>query len=353
VESGTVSVLMTDLSVIGLRDALLREFAHVAQQKGLTFSIDLASNTPREIFTDPQRLRQVLKNLLANAFKFTQTGGVHVEISLAESGWNPDVPSLVNAPAVLALSIGDTGIGIEPEHQQRIFEAFAQGDGSTARRFGGTGLGLSISRALVDLLGGEITLRSQPGEGSAFTVYLPVSQAEVTPDVEPLVDVTRPTQPPLTELLVTKSSGPFSPVADHTMTIDDHLFAGLKVLVVDDDFRNVFAMTALLERGWAEVLTAENGIDAIALLESSPDIDIVLMDIMMPEMDGYSAIRVIRTLEHFDDLTIIAVTGKVVAGERERCVAAGANDYISKPVNTVGLLTALRPWMSKMKKVSL
>jgi signal transduction histidine kinase/CheY-like chemotaxis protein/HAMP domain-containing protein len=351
VESGTVSVLMTDLSVTGLRDALLREFAHVAQQKGLTFSIDLATNAPREIFTDPQRLRQVLKNLLANAFKFTQTGGVRVDISLAESGWNSDVSTLVDAPAVLALSIDDTGIGIEPEHQQRIFEAFAQGDGSTARRFGGTGLGLSISRALVDLLGGEITLRSKPGEGSAFTVYLPVSHADVTVDEDLLVDVMRPSQAPLNELLA--SGGPFSPVADHTITIDDHPFAGLKVLVVDDDFRNVFALTALLERGWAEVLTAENGIDAIALLESSPDIDIVLMDIMMPEMDGYSAIRVIRTLENFDDLTIIAVTGKVVAGERERCVAAGANDYISKPVNTVGLLTALRPWMSKMKKVSL
>jgi CheY-like chemotaxis protein len=128
------------------------------------------------------------------------------------------------------------------------------------------------------------------------------------------------------------------------MTIDDHPFVGAKVLVVDDDFRNVFAMTALLERGWAEVSVAESGADALALLKSTSDIDMVLMDIMMPEMDGYDAIRAIRSLG-LDDVIIIAITGKVVAGERERCVAAGANDYVPKPVDTAGLLSVLEPWL--------
>ena len=128
------------------------------------------------------------------------------------------------------------------------------------------------------------------------------------------------------------------------MAIDDHPFAGTRVLVVDDDFRNVFAITALLERGWAEVLAAESGADAIAILKQTPDIDIVLMDIMMPEMDGYAAIRAIRSLG-YDALTIIAVTGKVVTGERQRCIAAGADDYVSKPVNTQGLLSTLQPWL--------
>jgi CheY-like chemotaxis protein len=130
-----------------------------------------------------------------------------------------------------------------------------------------------------------------------------------------------------------------------TLGIDDHPLAGTTVLVVDDDFRNIFAMTALLERGEAEVLVAENGVDAIALIEKTSDIDVVLMDIMMPEMDGYTAMRTIRALGRFDALPIIAVTGNVVAGERERCREAGANDYVSKPVNIVELLQAIQPWL--------
>jgi signal transduction histidine kinase/HAMP domain-containing protein len=342
VESGTVSIAMADLSLTQLRNTMLSEFEPVAQGKGLQYSIEVATNCPETIVTDPQRLRQVLKNLLANAFKFTEAGDVRVDIWLAERGWSRAVRALADASAVVGISVRDSGIGIEPTQQQRIFEAFAQGDGTTARRFGGTGLGLSISRALIDLLGGQITLHSTPGEGSTFTVYLPVSTTSSLA-AKALSENPAPvhTEPLHSAAVPVLSDDPEQYPA---VAIDDHPFAGTKVLVVDDDFRNVFAMTALLERGWAEVSAAESGADAIALLERMPEIDIVLMDIMMPEMDGYAAIRAIRALG-FDALTIIAVTGKVVAGERKRCIAAGANDYVSKPVNTQGLLSVLEPWV--------
>jgi signal transduction histidine kinase/HAMP domain-containing protein/ActR/RegA family two-component response regulator len=347
VESGTVTVEMTRVSLGQLRSTLLREFEHVAERQGLEYSIDLAPGTPEDIVTDPQRLRQILKNLLANAFKFTEQGQVHLQVAMADEGWRPETESLLAASSVVALSVRDTGVGIEQEQQQRIFEAFAQGDGTTARRYGGTGLGLSISRALVALLGGEITVASTPGQGSTFTVYLPLTRAltaapsatpaKLTPAPERSESFVAATEPAAKEL--------DPPARQPANGLDKSPFAGTKVLVVDDDFRNLFAMSALLERGQATVSVAESGSDAIAILQHTPDIDLVLMDIMMPGMDGYAAIRAIRELEHFAKLPVIAVTGKVVAGERQRCMDAGANDYVAKPVNTADLLAVVGPWL--------
>ena len=263
--------------------------------------------------------------MLANAFKFTEDGHVRVQVGLADNGWSSETKPLVSAASVIALSVSDSGIGIETEQQQRIFEAFAQGDGTTARLYGGTGLGLSISRELVGLLGGELTVTSTPGQGSTFTVYLPVGSP--TTAVRPDAPTTRP-------LRVKRVS-----------SIDGAVFGGLKILLVDDDFRNIFALTALLERGHADVTVAESGADAIAILERMRDIDIVLMDIMMPVMDGYDTIRAIRRLDHFKTLPIIAVTGKVVDGERQRCIDAGADDYVPKPVDTAELIAVLGPWL--------
>ena len=176
-ESGTVKVEMAEVSVEDLRAGLLREFEPVAQGQALDYAIDVAPGTPENIVTDPQRLRQILKNLLVNAFKFTEQGDVRVEISVPENGWNRDLTSLTDASAVVALSVSDTGIGVGEDDRQRIFEAFAQGDGTSARQYGGTGLGLSICRELARLLGGEVALTQPPGRSSMFTLYLPLGRS--------------------------------------------------------------------------------------------------------------------------------------------------------------------------------
>ena len=348
-ESGTVTAEMADVSVQELRSVLLREFQHVAGVESLGYAIDVADDVPDDIVTDPQRLRQILANLLANAFKFTETGEVQVNVFLAESGWSPATESLVGASAVVALSVSDTGIGLDEEDQQRIFEPFAQGDGTTARHYGGTGLGLSISRELVGLLDGEITVASNRGQGSTFTVYLPLGRtatvARSAIPTHPAPSEERATASAEVNGWPTNDAGQWSEPS--ARTLDDRPFQGTKVLVVDDDYRNVFALTALLERGHAEVIGAESGPAALAALELTADIDLVLMDIMMPGMDGYAAMRAIRAIDRFRALPILAVTGKVVAGERDRCITAGANDYVPKPVDTIELLAAIGPWLPR------
>ena len=338
VESGTVVLEMAEILIEDVRSVLLREFEHVAHAKGLAFSIDIAADVPRTFQSDLQRLRQVLTNLLANAFKFTERGEVQLQVRLANAGWSPDNLALAAAASVLAFTVHDTGIGIEDQEQRRIFEAFAQGDGSTARQFGGTGLGLSISRELVGLLRGEIIVASSPGGGSTFTVYLPLAASgnAVSPGSAPSAPAASPRA----------LSARARDIRSLHLALEDGRFDGRTILVVDDDFRNIFAMTALLERGNAHVLAAESGADAVAALRARPDIDLVLMDIMMPEMDGYATIRAIRAQPEFTSLPIIAITGKAVDGERERCASAGANDYAAKPVDTEQLLSAIGRWLA-------
>ncbi len=347
VESGTIKTELTELSMADLCTGVRREFEPIAQKSGIVYSIEVSPNCRESLVTDPRRLRQILKNLLSNAFKFTKAGGeVHFRIGTAHEEWASGANMPAKAPAV-TFTVRDTGIGIDHDQQQRIFEAFSQVDGTTARGYGGTGLGLSISRALVDLLSGAITVESALGEGSTFTVYHPVGllptavNATVVASEKPApksylsIDVN--------EVATEKSSLKLDrlPLRD----LDDGLISGLKVLVVDDDFRNVFAMTALLERGQAHVMAAESGLEAIAALELTPDIALVLMDIMMPGMDGYDTIRAIRKLEQFEKLPIVVVTGKVMPDERQRCMDAGANDYVPKPVDTAELVAAIRPWL--------
>ena len=377
-ESGTISITRDQVSLSELAAGLLREYGPLADTNGLGFAVDVAPDCPRHIVTDSQRLGQVLRNLLSNAFKFTEEGSVKLEMRLAPTGWSSDQIGSASGSQVIAISVSDTGIGVGEENQARIFEAFAQGDGSTARKYGGTGLGLSIARELAGLLDGELTLQSSAGDGSTFTLYVPTDLPTLparavekrgggTRQIErrrPVqaggggtrqVERRRPVESlmaPDLEPVVAPEVRDVVPPVDrrNSYRVEETAFEGARVLVVDDDFRNVFAMKALLERGGAIVSFAESGAAALELLEGKPEMDIVLMDIMMPVMDGYATIRGIRKLDHCKDLPIIAVTGKVMAGERQRCLDAGANDYVPKPVDTGELVTAISPWLPVLEE---
>ncbi|MDB5048094.1 MAG: DNA-binding response regulator, OmpR family, containings and winged-helix [Fibrobacteres bacterium] len=630
IESGTVTVDPTDVSFNEMRQYVERTFRHMADNKNLEFRITIEDDLPSYMNTDVKRLQQVVKNLLSNAFKFTDRGRVDMRIQLAKSGWSPSQNMLNRSRHVVAFSVTDTGIGIHPEKQQLIFEAFQQADGTTSRKYGGTGLGLSISREIARLLGGEIRLRSTPGEGSTFILYLPLdykplpSAVKKTEDgafnllpapetgegpesetlsreeyANRLVDrdnwMAPPKPQPVTDdrdsiasgdqvVMIVEDDANFSyllldvarekgfkgivvpwgnsvmtlarefqpdaitldlhlPDMDgwsvlarlkedaatrhipvHIISVDeekdrglrqgalsfinkpatkeslnnafdsihefiakgvrnllvvednvdqrtailelisdpdvevdavgtgaealslmrskhfdcmvmdlglpdmdgfamieqikadpalrevpivvytgkdlstkqeaqlrevaqtiiikdvrsperlldetalflhrvqkrlpehkrrmleqlhqsDALLQGKKVLVVDDDIRNIFAMTSLLERHGMEVITAENGRDAVEIMGKGLHIDAVLMDIMMPEMDGYDTMRAIRQMPQYQALPIIALTAKAMKGDREKCIEAGASDYISKPVDTDQLLSLLRVWV--------
>jgi CheY-like chemotaxis protein/signal transduction histidine kinase/HAMP domain-containing protein len=611
IESGTVSVDAEEVFFQNLQEMVVRPFRHEAESRRLSFDVLLDPALDRSMITDSKRLQQVLKNLLSNAFKFTEQGGVRLSISAATGGWSAEHPTLKHAPAVVAFEVCDTGIGIPLEKQKIIFEAFQQADASTSRKYGGTGLGLAISRELSNLLGGEIQLRSTAGGGSTFTLYLPLkyvgplSEERTIPAVgssgyksamgairvaeipqEHIPDdrgrivpgdaalliveddphyarimadlahdggfkvlvatrgtealalaqeyrpsavsldvflpdmlgwtvlsqlkqnadtrhipvqivtldenrqhglargafsfVTKPTttegletalsrikeytKPRRKRLLIieddaaerlsitqllghddiditsvetgaaaltTLRTEPIDCVvldlrlpdmsgfdllervrddedlADlpvvvftgrelsaeedaqlHTMArsvvvkgvesperlldetalflhrvvgdlpaekqrmleqlhSSDEDLVGKTVLLVDDDARNIFALSSVLERRGMHVLTATTGNEAIALLEATPNVAIVLMDIMMPGMDGYQTMEVIRSNGAFPRLPIIALTAKAMKGDREKCLDAGASDYLAKPVNTEQLLSALRMWLHR------
>jgi CheY-like chemotaxis protein/signal transduction histidine kinase/HAMP domain-containing protein len=611
IESGTVTVDAEEIFFSNLLDAVGRPFRHEADTRQLSFKVDLDPALGRSLITDSKRLQQVLKNLLSNAFKFTDRGGVQLKVSSAPVGWTSSHPILSQAQSVVAFEVADTGIGIPAEKQKIIFEAFQQADASTSRKYGGTGLGLAISRELSNLLGGEIHLRSVPGVGSTFTLYLPITYAGPSTAVRPAktssaaqlqppaLQVTLPERPieqipddrheiqpgdsilliveddphycrvlvdlardrgfkvlvamrgadalelakqyqpsavsldvflpdmlgwsvlsqlkqnPLTRHIPVQiitldedrhhglARGAFSFVTKPTTTegveaalrrikeyseprrkrllvVEDNLaeqmsisellgyddveietagtgraaldalrrqpadcvvldlrlpdmsgfevleelgadqalsevpvvvFTGRElsaeedarlhtmarsivvkgvesperlldetalflhrvvtelplekqrmlerltssdedlvnrtVLLVDDDARNIFALSSVLERRGMRVLTATTGKEAIKLIESKNDIAIVLMDIMMPEMDGYQTMEQIRKNADFRRLPIIALTAKAMKGDREKCLDAGASDYLAKPVNTEQLLSALRSWLHR------
>ncbi|QYR22023.1 HAMP domain-containing protein [Paenibacillus sp. sptzw28] len=611
IESGTVTPDFSEVSIDDLTGGLDRTFRHIVKSKSLEFRIMTESNVPDTIVTDSKRLQQILKNLLSNAFKFTEKGQVMLVIRKANEGWKDDNETLNRAKSVLCFSVSDTGIGIPEEKQQIIFEAFQQADGSTNREYGGTGLGLAISREIASMLGGELTLYSVVGIGSTFNLYLPLTSEPREPEpkakfVPEVIDVAPPKrtrsyapdeeleifddrysiepgdrvfliveddmkfneilldslrkrgikavittkgsnalelalkyQPsaitldlhladmdgwiviehlknnmevrhipvcvitieedeiqlrrkgvfdyigkPVTkeklegaldsleqfaaknvhrlliavndqelqeewvqtlggkDVLITtvdtgrkavnqlksnsfdcvlvgndlpdmnpgrfireiqkavsnkyipvvmnqsrkpvpeeaselhevmkavvlKEAGTPVQILDETALFlhrktgnlseearekliklhqSDEMIQYRKVLVVDDDIRNIFALTTILERHKMKVIPAEDGRDAIAQLERIPDIDIVLMDIMMPVMDGYETTRAIRRKDKFKDLPIIALTAKAMKGDRELCLEAGASDYITKPVNSAHLLSKIRVWLDR------
>ncbi|MER5651955.1 HAMP domain-containing protein [Streptomyces sp. NPDC002131] len=403
VEAGKMDVSPTRIALVQLVDYVEATFRPLTAEKGLDFSVRVSPELPATLHTDEQRLLQVLRNLLSNAVKFTDSGAVELVIRPAGA----DVPvaireqllesgSLRDADGdLIAFSVTDTGIGIAASKMRVIFEAFKQADGTTSRKYGGTGLGLSISREIARLLGGEIHAQSEPGRGSTFTLYLPLHPSELPPQgygqLAPAMEAG--------ELLASEAelagsgvemtaevksyqetqNGPAAlfrrrrralPAAEeHTVAPGQPesgaggsqeqwaipetgpqprrgiRFEGEKVLIVDDDIRNVFALTSVLEQHGLSVLYAENGREGIEVLEQHDDVTVVLMDIMMPEMDGYATTTAIRRMPQFAGLPIIALTAKAMKGDREKAIESGASDYVTKPVDPDHLLSVMEQWM--------
>ncbi|HUB90608.1 MAG TPA: HAMP domain-containing protein [Dyella sp.] len=488
IESGTVSIEIGDMAMNSLKQHMERTFRQLAADKNLDFQVNFGADLPASIRTDEKRLQQIVLNLLSNAFKFTSEGGVTLSVNRATGGWSTHHPVLRDAECAIEIAVTDSGIGIPKDKQKLIFEAFQQADGTTSRKYGGTGLGLSISREIAHLLGGELQVRSTPGAGSTFTLFVPMelpshasaapgthnarydnsgtilpnalpAQLEVTDDRDALDDapfvliveddptfasilldiardvglkgvvstagagtlvLARKLRPhaitldlglsdidgfvlldllrhdPYTtnvpihiisgaEKLLTEHSLSEYGVTEKPATLDQLTavfaelaqrirqapasppptpadgppitalrpvpeLAGAKVLIVDDDIRNIYSLTSVLENYAVEVLHAERGRDGILILEQTPGIDLALIDIMMPEMDGYETMQQIRAQRHLAKVPLIAVTAKAMKGDRQKCLDAGASDYIAKPVDIELLLALLRVWITRSRE---
>ncbi len=486
IESGTVSIELGDMPMSGMQQHMERTFRQLAADKNLRFDVRFDGSVPATIRTDEKRLQQIVLNLLSNAFKFTADGGVTLAVRSATSGWSTNHPVLRGASQAIEIAVTDTGIGIPEDKQKLIFEAFQQADGTTSRKYGGTGLGLSISREIARLLGGELQVRSKPGEGSTFTLFVPM-QATAPQAVQTggttarydnsgaVVPASLPTEYQLTDdrdrlgddpfVLIVEDDPTFASILldlareaglkgvvstagagtlamarklqPHAITLDLGLsdidgfvlldllkhdpqtsglpvhvisgadriasvldmgafavtakpadrdtllgvfqrlageigvpgkaalqlvgdaasptrgapeLAGTKVLVVDDDIRNIYSLTSVLESYGVEVVYAERGRDGILILEQTPDIAVALIDIMMPEMDGYETMQQIRQRPALVDLPLVAVTAKAMKGDRQKCLDAGASDYIAKPVDIDLLLALLRVWVARSRE---
>ncbi|MET9825230.1 MULTISPECIES: HAMP domain-containing protein [Streptomyces] len=396
VEAGKMDVSPTRIALVQLVDYVEATFRPLTAEKGLDLSVRVSPELPATLHTDEQRLLQVLRNLLSNAVKFTDSGAVELVIRPARD----DVPQAIreqlleagsmNDPdaELIAFSVSDTGIGIAASKMRVIFEAFKQADGTTSRKYGGTGLGLSISREIAQLLGGEIQAQSEPGRGSTFTLYLPLRPSELPPhgyqqplpsaeagelpapsgavaelpgsEVETPAEVRsyqdsqngaaalfrrRRRSAETEDLPAVRERRPDAGQESAPQSSRGIRFGGQKVLIVDDDIRNVFALTSVLEQHGLSVLYAENGREGIEVLEQHEDVAVVLMDIMMPEMDGYATTTAIRRMPQFAGLPIIALTAKAMKGDREKAIESGASDYVTKPVDPDHLLTVMQQWM--------
>jgi len=306
IEADELIVERAAFSLRGLLEELADMMAVQADAKGVAFEIDAPDDLPEALEGDATRLNQILINLLSNAIKFTEHGGVELRVRMLAA---------TAKHATLSFVVQDTGIGIAPEVQERLFAPFAQADASITRRFGGTGLGLSIVKRLAGLMGGEVSLESTPGVGSAFSVVLDFALA--SPDA------------------VAQLVAPAAAAGERALL-------GMRVLVVDDSDINLEVTKRILELEGAKVLLASNGQEAFDLLEAQPHaIDVVLMDVQMPVLDGHDATRRIRLELNLADLPIIALTAGALSSERARATAAGMDDYLVKPFDAQSLVASI------------
>ena len=350
IEAGRMDVDPHEVSFEEVCSHAEQTFRPQAAEKHLEFTVDIGDDVPDVFVTDSQKLQQVLRNLLSNAVKFTDRGKVSLTLRRV-TDMMFGIPTLDNAPAVYAFTVTDTGIGISDDKLKMIFEPFQQADGGTSRKYGGTGLGLSISKSYSELLGGTIKVRTNVGAGSAFTLYVPDALGVTgTPPVSlpELPLTTGLSDPPPAE----EEKSPFTerPILRSHQTDDSaqavRQLEGSKVLIVDDDVRNVFALTAALELHGITVLYAENGADGITILTDNEDVDIVLMDAMMPDMDGNETTTAIRRIPRFADLPVIFLTARAMPADRDASFQAGASAYITKPVDLDELLGLMAYWQN-------
>ncbi|WP_295454995.1 CHASE domain-containing protein [uncultured Thiodictyon sp.] len=307
IEAGRLRLAIAPFDLDALLATLRALFADVAAAKGLECTITAAPDVPRQLLGDALRLQQVLSNLLGNAIKFTARGQVSLRVSCQ---------GLAGGAARLRVTVQDTGIGMDEAILERLFEPFMQGDSSIARRFGGSGLGLSISRNLVQLMDGQLRLRSSPGLGSTFTIDLGLGLAGTVPLAAP---APAPMRAPM--------------------------LAGARILVAEDQPISRQVIGDLLRRLGIEVTLASHGRDALERLAQAP-YDAVLMDIQMPEMDGLTATRLIRKNPDWADLPVIALTAGVTDQERGRITACGMTDLLPKPVTLDSVTAMLGRWIA-------
>jgi len=365
IESGTVVMDPTDLPLEDLRRYVERTFRHVAEARNVDFFIRMDSRLPKSMFADAKRLQQVVKNLLSNAFKFTHDGHVTLTVEPAGSGWDPENETLNRATDVIAISVLDTGIGISPDKQQIIFEAFQQADGSTNRKYGGTGLGLAISRELSRLLGGEIRLVSAPRVGSTFTLYVPLIytpprtsrkptvralEAIALPDVGTTATILegdleaeaadsvvlrRSREPKVDELpAVVQSSRLTNEVGDdrEAITLGDSV-----ILIVENDLGFArFLLESSREKGFKGIVTSL-GVSALALAsEYNPSA--ITLDLFLPDIDGW---RVLDRVKNDPQTRHIPVAVISTDESRERALDSGAYAFMAKPIQSKELLDTL------------
>jgi PAS domain S-box-containing protein len=330
IEAGKMELEMQRVDIGQLLRNAAQSVRMGAENKGLDLVLSLDEQLPEAIETDPYRLTQVIVNLLSNAVKFTEYGFVQLRT---------EVLAADNALARLRFSVRDTGVGIEPHHQDAIFDSFTQADPSTTRRFGGTGLGLAISNRILEQLDSNLELESEPGTGSTFSFELDVIPVAAVDTAAAGVGDTAP--PSVGDVTV-------SAPADAARHSDDDRGVGpVRILVAEDEKINRLVTRRMIDRlvSHAEVVTAEDGRHAVEAFTSG-GFDLVLMDVQMPVMDGYEASRAIREAEGADShIPIIALTAGVVQGERDRCLDAGMDDYVSKPVDLKRLGEALTKWL--------
>lgn len=320
-EAGELSIHQEDVLLGDIWRSLVDQFKSVSQEKGIHFEVICAANLPEWIHTDRKQLKQILKNLLANAFHYTPKGGA-VKLLIHKEAWHLDNDYSSEG---LVFQVSDTGVGISEEKQETIFHAFKQADDLTNKSYGGNGPDLSISRKLARMLEGDLTLESIEGEGSTFSLLLP-----------PLTLVT-------TEESIRNADSEFLIASEEEV---NEPFSGQEVLLVDDDLRNSFALSRLLESHGLRVHLAESGQQALDFLANNKQIELLLLDMMMPIMDGCEVLELLRNKVEFQLLPVIMLTASIREEDEMRCRRAGADDYLQKPVEISVLMDRIRSWMS-------